>query len=167
MRMPRTLTCPRPGPEAGDDQLLTLSLETRLCSRLTAVLQVAAPLSVSAALGALRDEGCQPLHLPVPHWPVSIPTRAPIGLPVSAGCSNPDDWRSLQSLGRGHCRVCRAAICSHLVRLETELCTPQRLMFVLTVTMCLMTSSGHEYLSLYSLLSLSPCLLLSLITALI
>ena len=42
LRMPRTLTCPRPGPEAGDDQLLTLSLETRLCSGRTAVLQVAA-----------------------------------------------------------------------------------------------------------------------------
>ena len=87
MRMPRTLTCPRPGPEAGDDQLLTLSLETRLCSRLTAVLQVAAPLSVSAALGALRDEGCQPLH-----------SRPPIG----PSRSRPDLLLVLN--------VCRAAV---------------------------------------------------------
>lgn len=85
------------------------------------------PLSVSAALGALRDEGCQPLHLPASHWSVSLQARVPIGPLCLQGCSNPDDWRSLQSLGRGHCRVCRAAICSHLVRdwrLSCELCAP-------------------------------------------
>lgn len=78
---------PMPGTEAGDDQLLTLSFETRLCSSGRSAHRCRLPLSAVCIL-YLQDgvhRGMPTFTSPASYWPVSPETRAPIGPPVSAG----------------------------------------------------------------------------------